>query len=483
MFKHIKQFTSNIVHSIRKSVRRSKQAESLPKHKIMHEESKQVEVEYVEVEYVESEPKHVEVKAETKQVELGLGLELEREPKHVEVEPEPEPEKAESSQTCASNPLTLADHVFKYEKCDSDVLAKWKCADKNDICQLIAMIRPLYFFSECNKRCVRRYELHKEDIPKIILKIRKRLHLNIDTYDINLYDHASLYHMFCRLKEMIGMFHINNFMVRVEHAFDNSQIKAEHCVVNRLIQHANYDGINGIDSDNHVVIPVCVQLNNLGKIPESVRTLFHHISYSIQPFVWKSQTIDVWFHKNRPSNESLAKMCGQMAKALNYLHTYDIVHGDIKPANTIVCISSDEPVLYVIDYGMSGLHNGSEGTGGTKPFCAPETGNGCTQTMKTDAYNWTKNKKENDMWSFALMFFTMMALRKCIFYMKDYPPDFFDDQYTGHINPSYFNQINDEPMRNLFRRTLCPAQERFTAVEFLHEINKINHSHREPLLD
>lgn len=290
--------------------------------------------------------------------------------------------------------------------------------------------------------------------------------------------------MFCRLRYMIGMFHVNDFMVRVEHAFDNSQIRAEYCVVHQLIKHAKYDGSNGIDSDNHIVMPVCVQLNNLGKIPESERTLFHYISYSIQPFVAKSQTLDVWFRRDCLRTKVLPKLCGQMAKALAYLHTYDIVHGDIKPGNTLVCmipsndstraINSYDHMLYLIDFGMSGLDNDSEGTGGTKPFCAPETGNGCTQPiMKMDTYNWIKNKKENDMWSFGLMFFTLMVLHKCIFYQKDYPPDFFDPN-TGHVAQSYFNQIRDEPMRNLFRRTLCRSEERLTAVEFLTEINTIN---------
>ena len=283
--------------------------------------------------------------------------------------------------------------------------------------------------------------------------------------------------MFFRLREMIGVFHVNNFIVRVEHAFDNSQIRSEYAVVHQLIKHAKYDGTNGIDSEHHVVLPVCVQLNNLSKIPDSERTLFHHISYSIQPFVSKSQTLDLWFRKTHPSNESLAKLCGQLAKALAYLHTYDIVHGDIKPANTLVCISPEtaaEPVIYLIDYGMSGLHNDSEGTGGTKPFCAPETGNGCTQTMmQTETYTWIKNRKENDIWSLGIMFFTMMVLRKCIFYQKDYPTDFFNPD-TGYISSYYFNKINDEPMRNLFRRMLCPIEERITAVDFLHEINEIN---------
>jgi serine/threonine protein kinase len=390
----------------------------------------------------------------------------------VTLEPEPVPTQVVGSAPEKLNPLTLSDHVFRYKPCDADTLVRWKYADKNDIRQLIAMIRPLYLFSECSKRCIRTYELYKDDIPRIILKIRKRPQLNIDTSDINLNDITSMYRMLYRLKEMIGIFHVKNFIVRVEHAFDNSQIRSEYCVVHQLIKHANYDGTQGIDSEHHVVVPVCVQLNNLEKIPESERTLFHHISYSIQPFVGKSQTLDAWLRIEKPCNETLTTVCGQLAQALVYLHTYNIVHGDIKPANTLVHISpAAEPVLYLIDYGMSGIHDASEGTGGTKPFCAPETGNGCTKAMlESDTYHWTKNKKENDVWSVGIMFFTILLFGKCFFYQKDYPPDFFDPN-TGRITPSYFNQISDEPMRDLFRRTLCPADERITAVDLLRLIN------------
>ena len=343
---------------------------------------------------------------------------------------------------------------------------------------------------------MRSYELHKDDIPKYIAKIRRRPHLHIYTDHIDVHDPTAMFYMYRRLKTMIGMFHINDFMVRIEHAFDNSQIVAEHFVVQRLLVLAHAHG-GGIDAEHHIVLPVCVQLNNIDKIPDSARTMFHHISFSIQPVVAHSHTMDTWFRRYNPSTALIAKLCGQMAIALNYLHTHDIVHGDIKPTNTLVCIcgisandsanDSSElsegeeasavaqlqyPVLYVIDYGMSGLHNEGEGTGGTKPFCAPETGNGCNSTADMDTYKWGANRKEHDMWSFALMFFTMVTLRKCVFYKKDYPVGFFDA--NGHVTASYIDTVAHEPLRNLFRRTLCPAETRLTAREFLDEINQIN---------
>ena len=396
----------------------------------------------------------------------------------------------------------MADHVFTYEPCEITAIQQWKAAEKTDIGRLIAIIGQLYFFSEYSKRCMRSYELHKDDIPKYIAKIRRRPYLNIKTAHIDVDDPTAMFYMYRRLKTMIGMFHINDFMVRIEHAFDNSQIVAEHLVVHQLL--ARTGACAGIDTEHHIVLPVCVQLCNIGKIPEPVRTMFHHISYSIQPVVAHSHTMDNWFRRYKPSTALIAKLCGQMAKALNYLHTHDIVHGDIKPTNTLVRVSNDkhsdsdsdsdsdcdnrsssssssnlkgtgtsnDPVLYVIDYGMSGLHNEGDGTGGTKPFCAPETGNGCNSAADMDTYKWVSNRKEHDMWSFALMFFTMVTLRKCVFYKKDYPAGFFDA--NGHVSASYIDAVAHEPLRSLFRRTLCPAETRLTAREFLDEINQIN---------
>lgn len=303
------------------------------------------------------------------------------------------------------------------------------------------------------------------------------------------------------MKKIIGLFQIQNFIVRVEHAFDNSQIASEHHVVSQLIKHGHRVGV---DKQHHVIVPVCIQMNAIDQIPLSERTIFHHISYSIQPMVFNTQTIDVWYRHNRPNNAITLHLCWQMAKALIHLHHCDIVHGDIKPANTLVSkivhrtglTDSDSgsgsgsgsssgsysgsemetetviPTLYVIDYGMSGPHAISEGTGGTKPYCAPETGNGYKKNKPfSESYDWIKNHKEYDMWSFGLLFFTMFALGKCISHPKEYPSDFFDEY--GYINDAEFAKIGDEPMRTLFQRTLCPVENRITAPEFMKEIDEI----------
>ena len=419
--------------------------------------------------------------------------------------PNPEPEietiTMESIIALASRPST---REYEYEH-ETRVIDRWKVAARNDIVPLIAMIRQLYFFSDCRKSMLRTYALCKEDISSYVGKIKRHPELQIDVSDVDIHDHPKIFNLYRRLHAMIGMFRVHDFMVRVEHSFDNSQIMSEHFVVSQIMKRANDDPtakVGGIDSVHHIVLPTCVQLNNLRKIPPKERTMFHHISYSIQPVVQHSQTLDAWFKTLivLPTFAQIMRMCIQIAEALTYLHSSGIVHGDIKPGNTLIQTpgspglssfgssssgssssgsssgspdSSDSDCeseslsLYLIDFGMSGGPGQSDGTGGTKPFCAPETGNGFNPKIDVDTYTWTKTQKHHDVWSFALMFFTLIVLRKSTAFPKDYPYDFFDIDTNGHINPAYFEKIQDEPMRDLFRRALCPAEERITAAEFL----------------
>lgn len=395
------------------------------------------------------------------------------------------------------DPVVVPKFEYEYEP-EMDVINAWKVAARDDIIPLIAMIRQLYIFSDCRKSLVRTYALIKDDIPKYICKINRHPELKIHVSDINIHDHPYMFNMYRRLRTMIGMFRIHDFMVRVEHAFDNSQIMSEHFVMSKIMKTDKEDEecVGGIDPVHHIVIPTCVQLNNLDKIPPKERTLFHHISYSIQPIVFHSQTLDTWFKSSITTNTQIMQLCIQLAQALTYLHALNIVHGDIKPGNTLIQTihadyssgssgSSDsdmdtdtdlEPpspspspswTLYLIDFGMSGTPGRSDGTGGTKPFCAPETGNGFNPFIDIDTYVWTKTQKHHDVWSCALMFFTIMTFRKIYLYAKDYPSDFFDASNKGHINPVYFDKIKDEPLRHLFQRALCPAEERITASDFL----------------
>jgi len=481
MFQHIKTVATTLIHKIMN--------ESIMMHynKLINASAQEQEQEQEQEQdpvAQEQEPKEQEPK-EQEQEPVAQKQEQEQEPKEQEPkeqeqEPKEQEQEPKEQERMFMNPLTMANLLFKFEPNESSVIEKWKATMRSGsetnmkatMAALIGMIQQLCVFTDPKRRLMRLYELNKDDVVKIVEKIRRRPHLMINTDDIDVHNADMMFAMFHKMRKIIGMFQLRRFMVRVEHALDNSQICSEYYVVNRLLKHGH---MIGIDNEHHIIVPACVQLKSIEKIPHDFRTIFHHISYSIQPVLFNSQTIDAWHRHARPNNGTIMQLCVQMARAMVHLHTHCIVHGDIKPGNTLIALANANaiPHLFVIDYGMSGPHDDSEGTGGTKPFCAPETGNGTKKTTKCmDSYHWVKNKKEHDMWSFGLMFFTMLALGKCVYHPKDYPDDFFDDE--GHVHASQFNKIQDAPTRSLFERILCPVETRLTAHEFMHELVKLS---------
>ena len=371
-----------------------------------------------------------------------------------------------------ANPLKLANDLFEYESNESLLIQKWHILSKdvhqdiNTITILIAMIQQLCLFTQSLLICLRPFDLCNDDVVYFIESLRNRSQL-IDTSQIDLTDATVISSIHHKMKKTLGLFKIKNFLIRVEPAFDNGQIKGERYVVSQLIKHHHPVGI---DNNKHVIIPYCIQIKNIEAIPYDKRTIYHNISYSIQPYLYNSSTIDSWFKKNKPSCKSLLNLCFQMATALCHLHSCDIVHGDIKPGNTLISTSqSNTNILHLIDFGMSG--NNTTGTGGTKPFCAPETGNGNVNCNYEKPYTWSPITKENDMWSFGLMFFTMFALNKCYYNTMQYPFDFFDTD--GYVNDYMFCKITNPSISQLFKHTLCKSHDRITSSNFVKEIQVI----------
>ena len=179
----------------------------------------------------------------------------------------------------------------------------------------------------------------------------------------------------------------------------------------------------GLNKKVNIVMPYYVELDN--------KEL--NFDFSIQPYIKNTITLDEYVKLKKYTNEILIKHFYELCKIIEYMHNKEIVHGDLKPNNILINNHND---LYLIDYGLSGLDKISTGTGGTKPFCAPETLN----TSETQGYIWRQNKKENDIWSIGMIFITIFLFNSIYHYYSDYPKDFFDS--IGYINEKYFNNLD-----------------------------------------
>lgn len=188
----------------------------------------------------------------------------------------------------------------------------------------------------------------------------------------------------------------------------------------------------------------------MNPIQEKINNI-HALYFSIQPRVRQSDTLHEWLrsyntliHYN--SFYTHLQLFYQLMNIIAYMHSKNVIHGDIKSGNimikkskTTVCGKLCDISLYLIDFGLSGVEGVVEGTGGTSPYCHPETKNIQNVEKNTGAYVWCKSKKKYDVWSATLLFMTIFIFRKCKSYYKDYPSEFFMDD--GYINPATYECI------------------------------------------
>lgn len=186
-----------------------------------------------------------------------------------------------------------------------------------------------------------------------------------------------------------------------------------------------------------IVKPYNIVLPYIAKIHERRG---RYMSFSIQPRITNSRTLHDWIrltdNKRLPINAYI-DICIHVCKSILFIHSKHMVHGDIKPGNILIRNISNTP--YLIDFGLSGVHSVSEGTGGTKPFCHPGTRNTYYSADDEDKYEWTKNYKYRDLWSVALVFASVIILRSCCHFYSEFPSDFFDSE--KYVANSYLRNI------------------------------------------
>jgi hypothetical protein len=230
-----------------------------------------------------------------------------------------------------------------------------------------------------------------------------------------------------------GVFETHNFIIKIDNSPEifNSELE----VMLRIG--------SGIIKPHNIVLPYFVKIAAINNKKKTMH-------FSVQPLIKNTIALHKWIdlRDNKYNNiETYIQMCISISKSILFMHTHELVHGDIKPDN--ILIEKNTNIPYIIDFGLSGLQSLSVGTGGTKPFCCPETKN---TSMINDKYEWTENKKHFDLWSIAFIFSTIIIFKTCYNYYCHYPIDYFTkDKY---VKPKYLLQI-PEPFRDIFMTVLC----------------------------
>jgi hypothetical protein len=249
------------------------------------------------------------------------------------------------------------------------------------------------------------------------------LHKNIDTMynlrSIKLYDNDRINSIY-----RAGVFKTDNFIIKIDTESFNFK--------NEIIGMFNLG--KGLIEEHSIVLPYYAYFSSKSK---------KSISFSVQPRIHNTISLRDWMliYANQLVNiEVYIQMCIRICKSIEFINSKHVVHGDIKPDNIIVEYTTNRP--YIIDFGLCGLHELSEGTGGTKPFCHPDTMNTDENYKDSTEYNWVKNTKNNDLWSVSFIFATILIFRKCYVYYDNYPKDYFND--NKYVNINYLNYIPEK---------------------------------------
>lgn len=232
------------------------------------------------------------------------------------------------------------------------------------------------------------------------------------------------------------------------------------------------------------------------------------MTLEIQPMLQESIVFHEWYMKTNFNTQDhdgiIANMMLSVAKSIKYCHDLDLVHGDIKPDNLMVINdvyshdvhimqrSHRVPDIYLIDFGMCGCENVDEGTGGTRPYCAPETNNVNNvqqvlafnlkertkqnngvqvSAVSGDEYVWNKLTKAQDVWSFGLILFTLVSYYNVYHYYREYPMRAFDRAgFVRECELANNPEISHHPLYPVLSKILCPHDKRATIDEVISMI-------------
>lgn len=384
--------------------------------------------------------------------------------------------------------------------------------------QKLVNIIDLYQFNVENVILESRIEQLINNIPNVtdILKIKIKILYVIIAHDIyrDLFEEKKRYHS-TKTKQYIGVFRYNDYIIRI----DDSPYS--------FINEADVVGASVDNIDSNIIQPFLIytniRRNSVGEICDclatnrcnckylddevevsscrgeggdyDVRSVSYKklrenaISFSIQYYVKDTVSLYNWVNDNIGNcaynkfssiqHPFFIHLFYQCAHLLCKIHKVSVVHGDIKPDNILIREHDDFNInhpekckkftVFLIDFGLSGIHDVGVGTGGTIPYCHPEFKN-IVDTNRSSKYNWKIMNKKHDVWSLGVAFITMYIYRGFYNYYHKYPNYFFTKD--GYVSSLIIDVITHEKLNRVFTKLLsieCVSSEEL--CEILEHMN------------
>ena len=337
----------------------------------------------------------------------------------------------------------------------------------------------------------RKFEEAIQNIPNAsdIMKIKLKILYIIIAHNIyqNIFEEKKLYHS-TRTKQYIGVFRYNDYIIRIDdspYSFINESdvvgasssdnmndniiqpfliytnirrnSNNEICDCRRELCHCKYhDNDNDNDNDNDIVSTTSYNKLRQNTVSFSIQ---HYVKDTVSLYNWVKDNIGNYTYNQFSSIQLpfFIHLFYRCALLLREIHKVSVVHGDIKPDNILIRehdnFNINHPdkcknfTVYLIDFGLSGIHNVGVGTGGTIPYCHPEFKN-IIDTNRSSKYNWKTMNKKHDVWSLGVSFLTMYIYRDFYNYYHKYPNYFF--ARDGYVSSLIIDVITHNKLNRLF---------------------------------